>query len=66
MPRMTYDCKAEAEAIAYAQRCSMMKSNERARPGYGENVYIYSAPMGNPVDIFDEVSLLQIIDHYNC
>ncbi|VDM74023.1 unnamed protein product, partial [Strongylus vulgaris] len=29
MPRMTYDCRAEADAIAYAQLCTMMKSDER-------------------------------------
>ncbi|VDM75818.1 unnamed protein product [Strongylus vulgaris] len=56
MPRVKYNCSVEASAIGYASLCAMVKSMETARPGYGENIYIYNHTSGNPVDIFDAVS----------
>ncbi|KHJ78295.1 SCP-like protein [Oesophagostomum dentatum] len=53
MPRMTYDCDVEAEAINYAKTCTMTKSEQVDREGYGENVYVHNAPYDEPVSTFD-------------
>ncbi|KIH53649.1 SCP-like protein, partial [Ancylostoma duodenale] len=53
MPKMTYDCATEAEAIDYADRCELTKSAEKDRKGFGEDVYVYPAPNADPVEAFE-------------
>ncbi|ETN69555.1 hypothetical protein NECAME_19466, partial [Necator americanus] len=55
MPKMIYNCETEASAIEYAKGCSLKKSEESTRPGYGENVYVYPIPNADPVPAFEEV-----------
>ncbi|CAJ0588240.1 unnamed protein product [Cylicocyclus nassatus] len=52
MPKMIYDCKAEAEAISYSKTCSLTKSEEETRLGLGENIFIYPIPNVDPVIAF--------------
>ncbi|CAJ0588241.1 unnamed protein product [Cylicocyclus nassatus] len=49
MPKMIYDCETEAEAIKYSSACLLNKSDESARPGYGENVFVYPIPNADPL-----------------
>ncbi|EYC00409.1 hypothetical protein Y032_0116g611 [Ancylostoma ceylanicum] len=53
MPKMIYDCATETEAIKYASTCSLKKSPEGDRPGFGENVFIYPVPNADPIPAFE-------------
>ncbi|KIH45865.1 hypothetical protein ANCDUO_24088 [Ancylostoma duodenale] len=53
---MTYDCATEAEAIDYANKCELIKSPEKDRRNFGENVYVYPAPNADPIVAFEAVS----------
>ncbi|EPB76064.1 SCP-like protein [Ancylostoma ceylanicum] len=48
-----YDCATETEAIKYASTCSLKKSPEGDRPGFGENVFIYPVPNADPIPAFE-------------